>query len=73
MRTLMPKAERSAYYSVREAAWILGIQPSKVAQAIRLGLIRTTRRRGRLVVPASALAGLLGERTDHVCRSGGTP
>jgi len=69
----MPNAGQSAYYTVREAAWILGVRPSKVAQAIRLGVIRTVRRRGRLVVPASALAGLLGERIDHVCESGGTP
>jgi len=60
MRTDMTDAGRPAYYTIREAAWILDLPLSKVAQAIRLGVLRATWRRGRLVVPARALAGLLG-------------
>lgn len=57
MRTSMPK---QSYYSVREAAWLLGIDPSTASRAVRLGSLRTIRRRGRLVVPAAAVARLLG-------------
>lgn len=46
-------------YSVRQAAWILGISPSVVSRSIRLGTLRTVGRRGRRVVPASALVKLL--------------
>lgn len=60
MRTDMTDAGRPAYYTIREAAWILDLPLSKVAQAIRLGVIRGIWRRGRLVVPARSLAGLLG-------------
>jgi len=64
MRTAISKAGRPAYYTVREAAWILGVEPSRVSRTIRLGTLRTRRRRGRLMVPASALIRLLAERTD---------
>ena len=57
MHTSMPK---QSYYSVREAAWLLGIDPSTASRAVRLGSLRTIRRRGRLVVPAAAVARLLG-------------
>ena len=73
MRTFMPNAGQPAYYSLREAAWVLGVELSKVARAIRLGALPTARRRNRLVVPASALAGLLAERVDGVYWSGDMP
>jgi excisionase family DNA binding protein len=63
MRTDMSDAGRPAYYTVREAAWILGVQPSTVSCAIRLGTLRAVRRHGRLVIPASALTLLLAEPT----------
>jgi hypothetical protein len=69
----MPIAGQPAYYSLREAAWVLGVEPSTIARAIRLGALQTVRRRNRLVVPAGALAGLLAERVDGVHRSGDTP
>lgn len=53
---------RPAYYTPRQAAWILGADPARVSRAIRLGTLRTARRCGRLVVPASALTRLLGAR-----------
>jgi excisionase family DNA binding protein len=70
MRTYMSNAGRPAYYTVREAAWILGVEQSTVARAIRVGTLRAIRRRGRLVVPASELARLLS--TDNES-SGGAP
>jgi excisionase family DNA binding protein len=63
MRTDLSDAAPPAYYTIREAAWILGVQPSTVSRAIRLGTLRAVRRHGRLVVPASALTLLLTELT----------
>jgi excisionase family DNA binding protein len=65
MRTDMSNAGCPAYYTVREAAWILGVQPSTVSRAIHLGTLRAVRRHGQLVVPASALTRLLGESTGN--------
>lgn len=63
MRTDISNGGSPAYYTVREAAWLLGVKPSTVARAIRLGTLRAVWRQGRLVVPASALTRLLGEAT----------
>ncbi|MBV9162367.1 MAG: helix-turn-helix domain-containing protein [Pseudonocardiales bacterium] len=63
MRTDKSNAGSSAYYTVREAAGILGVKPSTVSAAIRLGTLRAVRRRSRLMVPASALTRLLAEPT----------
>jgi excisionase family DNA binding protein len=71
MRTDISDAGRPAYYTVREAAWILGVQPSTVSRAIRLGTLRAVQRHGRLVIPASALARLLAEPTGHDPQAGG--
>jgi excisionase family DNA binding protein len=60
MRTDISNAGRPAYYTVREAAWILGVKSSTVSRAIRLGTLRAVRRHGRLVVPARVLIRLLG-------------
>lgn len=73
MRTSMSNAGRPAYYTVREAAWILGVEPSTVSRAIRVGTVRAMWRRGRLVVPAGELARLLSAPTDNEPTSGGTP
>lgn len=51
----------SSSYSVRQAAWILGVAPSAVSRSIRLGTLRTVGRHGRRVLPASVLVKLLGE------------
>ncbi|WP_086828992.1 hypothetical protein [Allokutzneria sp. NRRL B-24872] len=58
----------NTHYSVRETAWLLGVAPSTVSRAVRLGTVLAIRRRGQLVVPAAVLARLLGEPS-----SGGTP
>lgn len=72
MRITTPKIGRSTYCTVREAAWILGVEPASISRAIRLGSLRAVRHRGRLVVPTSALAQLLGQ-VDTRRPSGGTP
>src|SRR5947207_2361452 len=47
MRTSKSGAGRPAYYTVREAAWVLGVEPAWVARAIRLGTLPAVWRRGR--------------------------
>ena len=42
---------------------MLGVKPSTVSAAIRLGTLRAARRRSRLMVSASALTRLLAEPT----------
>jgi hypothetical protein len=63
MRTDKSNAGRPAYYTVRQAAWILGIEPSTVSRAIRLGTLRAVWRHGQPLVPARALIRLLGAST----------
>jgi len=65
MRNDKFSAGRPAYYTVRQAAWILGVPHSVVSRAIRLGTLRAVRRRGRLVVPANAVTRLLAEPTGN--------
>lgn len=66
----MSNAGRPAYYTVRQVAWILGIDQPKVTRAIQDGTLRAIWRRGRLVVPASELARLLSTDDES---SGGAP
>ncbi|MQA12466.1 MAG: helix-turn-helix domain-containing protein [Pseudonocardiaceae bacterium] len=73
MRTFLSNPARPAYYTVREAASILCVDRSSVSRAIRVGTLHAVRRRGRLVVPAAALARLLGEPTDGDPPPGGMP
>ena len=56
MSTAVPGA---GVLSIRETAWILGVDKSEVCRLIRVGALPTIRRRSRLVVPAHALAPLL--------------
>lgn len=44
--------------SIAEVAWLLGMDTSQVCRAIRLGRLPVVRRRGRVLVPAGALAHL---------------
>ena len=48
------------YYSVRDAAWILGVDQPTVTRMIRTNVLPTVRRRSQFVVPASALRRMLG-------------
>ncbi|PZS11409.1 MAG: helix-turn-helix domain-containing protein [Pseudonocardiales bacterium] len=59
MSTANPGAGSSGVLSIRETAWILGVDKSEVFRLIRVGALPTIRRRSRLVVPAHALARLL--------------
>lgn len=61
MSTPMPNSGHPKYYSVDEAAWLLGVPSSTVARAIRTGAIPAVRRRSRLVVPAYVLKRLLDD------------
>lgn len=60
MSTSLPDSGRE-FYSVREAAWLLGVSPSTVSRAIRTGAMPAVRRRSRLVVPAYVVKRLLNE------------
>ncbi|GAA2806799.1 helix-turn-helix domain-containing protein [Saccharopolyspora taberi] len=64
MRTNMSNSGRPASYTVRKAAWILGVAPSSLHRAIRVGAVRTEQRNGRQVIPASELSRLLGSPLD---------
>lgn len=55
----------TTFFSVKQAACILCVEPYAVSRAIRLGTLRTARRNGRLVIPASAVVGLLGQPVDE--------
>lgn len=59
MSTAIPGTGSSAVFSIRETAWVLGVDRSEVFRLIRVGVLPTVRRRSRLVVPAHALARLL--------------
>lgn len=58
-------AGRPAYYTVRQTAWILGVKPSAVSRAIRLGTLCAVWRHGQPLVPAFALIPLLEGSTGN--------
>jgi excisionase family DNA binding protein len=60
MNTRVPNSGRRTYYTVDEAAWLLGVPRSAVSRAIRTGAIRAVRRRSRLVLPTGTLQQVLG-------------
>ncbi|WP_460960381.1 helix-turn-helix domain-containing protein [Parasphingorhabdus pacifica] len=64
MRSAIRPADRSSFYTVRQAASILGVETATVSRAVRVGHLRAVLRRGRLAIPASALTRLLGEPTE---------
>lgn len=51
-------SRRSCLLPVADVAWLLGVDDSQVCRAIRLGWLPAVRRRGRVFVPARALAHL---------------
>lgn len=55
----LPDAGRSAYYSLADAAWILGVDRNEIHHAIRVGTLRAERRRSRLVISAAELRRVL--------------
>lgn len=59
---------RPIVYTVRQVAWILGVEESWVSRRIRRGSIRAVRQRAGLVVPATEVARALdlrGARCEH--------
>lgn len=59
MATPMPDAGSHGVFSIREAAWVLGVSKNEVHRLIRVGELRAVWRRSRLVVPAHELTRLL--------------
>jgi excisionase family DNA binding protein len=55
MKTTGPHAGRPAFYTVDQAAWILGVSTDRIHRAIRTGTLPALRRRSRHVVPGAAL------------------
>lgn len=60
MSSSMPKTGSPAFFTLRQAAWILGASESEIRRAIQNGVVPAVRRRSRLVVPAGAVRRLLG-------------
>jgi excisionase family DNA binding protein len=60
MNTTVSRAGRSDFHTIKEAAWILGVDKSLVSRAIRTGTLPAVRRHSRLVVPTAVLRRLLG-------------
>lgn len=62
----MNSANRTAssqkFLSIRQAAWLLGVNESRVCWAIRVGRLPCIRRRRCLVIPAHVLVHLADTR-----------
>jgi predicted transcriptional regulator of viral defense system len=56
MRTELRNTRARGYYTIREAAWILGVEPSVICRAVRRGAVRAVWRGRRLMIPAEVLA-----------------
>jgi hypothetical protein len=55
MSKKLSDAARPAFYSLADAAWVLGVDLNEVHRAIRVGTLRAERRRSRLVISAAEL------------------
>jgi len=64
MSTDMPHAGPPTFYTVREAAQILRVDPATLYRAIRDDAFPAVRVRTRYVVPAAALDKLMREAAD---------
>ena len=64
MSTAMPNAGPPAFYTVREAARILRVDPSTLYRAIREDAFPAVRIRTRYVVPAAALDQLIADAAE---------
>lgn len=71
MRSNMSHSGRQQHYTIRGAAWILGVDRSRLSRLIRLGELRTTARNGRPVIPARELARHLGQPSSSDSQNGG--
>ncbi|MET7993095.1 helix-turn-helix domain-containing protein [Amycolatopsis sp. NPDC005232] len=59
MTKKMPNAGGPAFYSLADAAWILGVEHDQLHHAIRVGVLPVVRRRSQLVISADALRRVL--------------
>lgn len=59
MKNTSQNASSSAFLSIRQAAWSLGVSESCVCSAIRRGALRAVKRRSQLAVPAAELRRVL--------------
>ncbi|MCA1693627.1 MAG: helix-turn-helix domain-containing protein [Actinobacteria bacterium] len=64
MSTAIPNANPPAFYTVREAAQILRVDPATLYRAIREDAFPAVRVRTRYVVPAAALHKLVTEAAE---------
>ncbi len=64
MSTAIPNANPPAFYTVREAARILRVDPATLYRAIREDAFPAVRVRTRYVVPAAALHQLVTEAAE---------
>lgn len=64
MSTAMPNAGPPAFYTVREAAQILRVDPSTLYRAIREDAFPAVKVRSRYVVPTAALDKLIAEAAE---------
>lgn len=66
----MPNDRQQTFYTIREVALILSVEPSRVSHAVRVGSLRAVMRRGRLMIPADSLMQALDGPTDHESTTG---
>ncbi len=59
MRSVTSKTDRTAYFTIGQAAWLLAVDEATVCRAIRTGTLRTVHRRGHLLIPSTSLTPLL--------------
>lgn len=64
MSTAMPNAGRPAFYTVKEAARILRVDPATLYRAIREDAFPAIRLRSRYVIPAAGLDRLIAEAAE---------
>ncbi|WP_133853415.1 DNA-binding protein [Labedaea rhizosphaerae] len=48
-------ANGPAFYTIKQAAWLLGVSVDAVARDVRVGLIPVVRRRSRSMIPAAVI------------------
>lgn len=56
------KFSRSVFLSVSQVAWLTGMSEANVCRAVRVGTLPVVRLRGRVLVPACAVAELTDSR-----------
>lgn len=65
MRSVTSKTDRTAHFTIGQAAWLLAVDEATVCRAIRTGTLRTVHCRGRLLIPSTSLTPLLEPRPSQ--------